>query len=266
MQHRGLMSRRARGRTAFAFCGALILAAAGGCGSPLSTDDAAPQRFIEAPIVSSAAREKFGGRADEAYQELARFSIDEWLVPALVDPVAPAPPPEALSDGIVQHLDPATVPHWQNSVIAALQGNAAEVGTVRMLRFYDLQAPTLKLPDGGKSPISGESITGGTVELGQVRADGITPLVVTFRQRARLNLMKGRSPYAVKLRKKVTLTVVPSEQAATSASSPGASPTGASLALPPHPDRKWLITTFIGDITTSDAGEDSPGDDEPAEN
>lgn len=260
-----------------------------GCAAPRSTDDAAPQRFVESPTVAENARQKFGDRAEKAYRELAQFSIDQWLKAPLVDPGAPTPTASALSDGIVEHLDPATLPHWQNSVTAALQANADEANTVRMLRFFNLQAPTLRMPDGGKSPITGEGVTEGTVGLGEVRPDGIYPLVVSFRQRARLNLMSGRSPSAVNLRKQVTFTVVPLEElvkaspgatAVTITAVAGTAPasSGASTGAPPEvstsatttmapalastatpmvitrsPTVKWLITTFQGDITTTDS-------------
>lgn len=269
-----------------------LVALVSGCGSPRNTNDAAPQRFIEAPTIADNARQKYGDRAEQAYRELAQFSLDEWLKPALVDPGAPTPPPETLSEGIVQRLDPTTVPHWQNSVTAALQGNADEASSVRMLRFFSLQAPTLRVPDAGKSPITGEGITEGTVGLGEVRTDGIFPLVVSFKQRGRLDLVSGRSPSTVNLRKQITLTVVPLEELAKVAPAAVASPialtTGTgmppwpsnaptlpappstaaaspnSTVPPPAPslvtrgaDVKWLITTFQGDISTDDKGVDS---------
>lgn len=235
-----------------------LAAVVSGCGAPLATDDAVPQRFIEAPTVAQNARQTFGDRAEAAYRELAQFSIDQWLKPALVDPGAPAPSADALSEGIVQHLDPATVPHWQNSVSAALQGNAAEADSVRMLRFFNLKAPTLRMPDGGKSPIAGEGITEGTVGLGQVRTDGIATLVVSFRQRARLDLMSGRSPTAVNLRKKITFTVVPLDELAKT-SPTVAGPAVATSGPTRDPAVTWLITTFDGDVTT-DAGGDQQDD------
>lgn len=291
------------GRARCLACAALGLASAlSGCAAPRSTDDAAPQRFIEAPTVAENARERFGDRAQQAYRELAQFAIDEWLKAPLVDPGAPTPSAAALSDGIVQHLDPATVPHWHNSVAAALRGDADEASTVRMLRFFNLQAPTLRMPDGGKSPISGEGVTEGNVGLGAVRADGIYPLVVSFQQRARLDLMSGKSPSAVNLRKKVTLTVVPLDELAkatpgatvstlallpTSPPSPGSTslataPAATATTAPstgatttPAPDTpttvpivtrdpriKWLITTFQGDISAGDSSDTADSEDE----
>ncbi|MEP7160583.1 MAG: hypothetical protein ABI746_05735 [Dermatophilaceae bacterium] len=248
----------------------LAVIALAGCAAPLSTSDAAPQRFIEAPAVSEAARQRYGDGAQQAYEELTRFSMDQWLLAKLVDPGAPAPTAQALSDGITEHLAPATVPSWQQSVTAALAGNADQANLVRILRFYDLQAPTLRMPDGGSSPITGESITQGTVGLGAARSDGIVPLVVAFRQGARLNLLSGRSPFAVDLKKDLVLTVVPADELAkVAAATPSvAQPTtsgattGASIARDSRVT--WLISTFEGDIASSDRSSISSGSETPS--
>lgn len=248
----------------------LAVIALAGCGAPLSTSDAVPQRYIEVPLVSEAARQRYGDRAKQAYEELTRFSMDQWLLAGLVDPGAPAPTAQALSDGITEHLAPATVLPWQESVTAALAGDSDQANLVRILRFYDLQAPTLRMPDGGSSPITGESITEGTVGLGAARSDGIIPLVVSFRQNARLELLNGRSPYAVDLGKQLVLTIVPADELAKVAA---ATP---SVAQPPTPGATssasivrdsrvtWLISTFEGDVTFKDSNTTSPGSQTPS--
>lgn len=239
-----------------------VAAVLSACGSPRSADDAAPQRYVEEPTVSQAAQQRYGQRARQAYEEMARFQLDEWLRSELVAPGAPTPTPQQLTDAIKPRLAPTTAPVWDAAVAAALAGNEDEMNLVRVLRYYNLQAPTLKAPDGGNF-ITGESVTRGSVDVGAVRSDGIVPLVVSFRQKGRLDLLSGRSPSPVDLSKDLSLNVVPIEEldrVAAAAGTPAPQGTATSPTQARDPRITWLIVSFEGDLSPSsrEAPEETP--------
>ncbi len=260
---------RRRVRVSGAALAALGVAASlSGCGAPRSADDAVPQRYIEEPKVSQAAQQRYGDRARQAYEEMARFQLDEWLSAELVSPNAPTPSPQQLTDIIRPRLAPTTVPEWDSAVNKALAGDVDHMNLVQVLRYYNLQAPTLKAPEDG-SFITGESVTNGGVDVGAARSDGIVPLIVTFRQKGRLDLLSGRSPYPVDLRKDLSLNVIPVDEldrvaaAQRTPTSPG--PTTPTAARDPR--ITWVIVSFEGDLLSgSDATTDgqAPSDSSPA--
>ena len=76
-------------RSMLALLGALLLASVTACSGPTDTDAAAPKRYIETAQVSQAAKDRYGEQAQAAYRELATFSLEEWLKPAVLDPQTP---------------------------------------------------------------------------------------------------------------------------------------------------------------------------------
>lgn len=234
-----------------------VVVSLSGCGAPRSAEDAAPRRYIEEPKVSQAAQLRYGDRARQAYEEMARFQLDEWLRSELVTPDAPTPTPQQLTEAIRPRLAPTTVPEWDSAVTKALAGDVDEMNLVRVLRYYNLQTSTLKAPEG-ESFITGESVTNGTVDVGVARSDGIVPLLVTFRQKGRLDLLSGRAPYAVDLAKDLSLNVIPVDELdrvtaaqGTPTSAPG--PTTPTSARDPR--ITWLIVSFEGDMLSGSRGE-----------
>lgn len=236
------------------------------CSGPTHTDAAIPKRYVETPQISTAAQDKYGEQAEAAYREIAMFSLDQWLVPSMLDPAQGAPTAQQLSQGITERLTGATLTRWNERVQAAVAGDPQALEDVSLLRLDSLDAPTLSLPPNG-DPLVSQSITGGKVSLGQTRSGGIVPLVVTFEQDADLSMRSGRTPYDISLQKTVELTLLPLE----ADTAPTAAPTGTAspTALPSvsrDPATTWLISTYQGDISakyegaTATAEPTEPGD------
>lgn len=234
----------------------LLIGIVAACGTPTRTEDAVPQRFIETPRVTQAAQDKYGESAEAAYHELAEFSLDEWLVPAMLHPQQEPPAAQQLSDGIAERLTTTTLAYWNKRVAAAVGGDQEAIGEVSLLRFSSLDAPTLTLPSSG-DPVVSQSITEGEVSLAQDASGGIVPLVVSFEQEAHLSMRSGRSPYDVTAHKSIEFHLLPVEadvapaQPATSAKT-STTGTGSPTAWPTvtrNPSITWLISVFDGQIT-----------------
>lgn len=228
----------------------LLIAPVAACSGPTNTEAAIPKRYVETPQVSPAAKNRYGEQAEAAYQELAMFSLDQWLVPSVLDPQTSAPSAQQLSDGVVQRLAGTTITRWNERVQAAATGDQQAAEDVSLLRLDSLDAPTLMLPSNG-DPVVSQAITGGEVSLGQSATGGVVPLVVTFDQDADLSMRSGRRPYDISLHKTVEFTLLPVEAdtAPTAAATGTASPT----ALPRvsrAPGVTWLISTYAGDISS----------------
>lgn len=260
------MSTRSRfGRPTRSIVGAFLLATmlllTAGCGGPSRQVDALPGDFVEAPTASAAARARYGGAVDTAYREITTFSLRQWLQPELLDPSATASvTAENLTEGIVGRLRPATRPHWAGLVDRAIAGDAAARLDVALLRFHDWQTPTLTLDS---SPVRSQAISGAKIGVGAAYADGTVPLVVTFRQQARVALVNKRAPYPATITKDITFALVPAtSKAATSTATPTASATTsqasattsrASATTPQasattDPQVTWLISAFEGTL------------------
>ncbi|WP_226346256.1 hypothetical protein [Agilicoccus flavus] len=255
------MSTRSRiGRTPGSIVGAFLLAAmmfvTAGCGSPSRQVDALPSDFVEAPTASAAARARYGKAIDTAYREITTFSLRQWLQPELLDPSATkSVTAENLTEGIDGRLRPSTRPHWAGLVDRAIAGDAAARLDVALLRFHDWQTPTLTLDS---SPVRSQAISGAKIGVGAAYADGTVPLVVTFRQQARVALVNKRAPYPATITKNITFALVPAaSKAATSTTTPSAPATSpstsgtasrASAAATTDPQATWLISAFEGTL------------------
>ena len=195
-------------RSMLALLGALLLASVTACSGPTDTDAAAPKRYIETAQVSQAAKDRYGEQAQAAYRELATFSLEEWLKPAVLDPQTPPSTAEQLSEGITPRLVRSTVVRWNQQVAAAVAGDRQALEDISLLRLDTLDAPTLSLPPRG-DPVVSQSITAGKVSLGEVGTGGLAPLVVSFTQDADLSMRDGRRPYDLSLHKPVEFDARP---------------------------------------------------------
>lgn len=247
-------------RSMLALVAALLMPCVAACSGPTDTEAAVPKRYIETAQVSQAATDRYGAQAQAAYQELAGFSLDQWLKPALLDPQASPPTAQQLSEGITPRLVTSTIVRWNRQVDAAVAGDQQALEDISLLRLDSLDAPTLSLPSGG-DPVVSQSITAGKVSLGKAGTGGLVPLVVAFTQDADLSMRDGRRPYDISLHKTVEFTVLPVEADAavgaptstpSSTSSPTARPTVTSVTR--DPSATWLIYTYSGDITSEYEG------------
>lgn len=231
---------------------AMLVLLVAACSGPTRTDTAIPKRYIETPQISPEAEQRYGEQAEAAYRELAAFSLDQWLIPSVLDPNTPEPTAQQLSQGITPRLAGPTLTRWIERVEAAAAGDQLALEEVSLLRLNTLDAPTLTLPSGG-DPVTSQAITGGEVSLGQ-SAGGVVPLVVSFDQDADLSMRSGRRPYDISLHKGIKFTLLPVE-----ADTAPAAPTGTSspTALPRvsrDPSVTWLISTYDGDISAEYEG------------
>ena len=137
---------RRRVRVSGAALAALGVAASlSGCGAPRSADDAVPQRYIEEPKVSQAAQQRYGDRARQAYEEMARFQLDEWLSAELVSPNAPTPSPQQLTDMLA--LDATQRQQWEALEQPFLQDLSRNWEQIRQHREALVQAILAPTPD-----------------------------------------------------------------------------------------------------------------------
>lgn len=228
----------------------LLVAPVAACSGPTNTEAAIPKRYVEAPQVSPEAENRYGEQAEAAYQEIAEFSLDQWLVPSVLDPQTPPPTAQQLSEGITQRLAGTTITRWNARVRAAAAGDQQGQEDVSLLRLDSLDAPTLTLPSSG-DPVTSQAITGGEVSLGRADTGGVVPLVVSFDQDADLSMRSGRRPYDIALHKTIEFTLLPVE--ADTAPSAGQSGTASPTALPRvtrDPGVTWLISTYHGEISS----------------
>lgn len=242
------------------------------CATPNRVDEVLPSRFVEPPQISAAAERAFGAGAAEAYTELTEWSMAQWLRDPLLDPKAKdSVNAQILSQGITDHMIPGTATKWQEVSESAIGGDEASQHVVQLLRFHDWGESTLQTPGG--SPIESQAISKGRVDVGEKWADGTEPMVITFEQTARIQLLNRRDPYPATVSKEVVFSVVPSDLVVIgsppdkpandpvtptpTSTSPTAQPgrsgspsigTLENSAGERNPDAKWLIATFDGDV------------------
>lgn len=241
------------------------------CATPNRIEEVLPSRFVEPPQISAAAERAFGAGAFEAYTEVTEWSMAQWLRDPLLDPKAKdSVNADLLSQGIIDHMIPGTAERWHHVSEQAIGGDGHARHVVQLLRFHDWSESTLQTPGG--SPIESQAIAKGRVDVGEKWADGTQPMVITFEQTARIQLLNRRDPYPATVRKEVAFSVVPSGLVVFGAPSdkptnpaPTPSATTPATAQPGrsgtpsigtlnngvgerNPDAKWLIATFDGDI------------------
>lgn len=220
--------------------GMLALTMMAGCGMPTNVAEVLPVRFVEQTAVSDAARAAYGEEAAlAAYNELADWSLAQWLREPLLDPEV-TPERDHFVTGIVDRLAPDTAQYWMTEVDKALAGDENARTELEILRFHTWEGLQLSLPRN--SPIDSQAISGGEVDLGEPTSDGMQPLTVTFTHTARLDLLNNRDPYPGTLQRQVTLTVLPA-QVVRAQSDPAAVPGGEI-----NPDANWLITEYEGGV------------------
>ncbi len=225
-----------------------------GCSGPLTEPAARPSRFVEEPVVSAAARESYGPAAEQAYQELAAFVLDESLVVDLLEVPREEITAEQLNEGIRERFAPESRPGWEIRVGAALAGDAEAQADVQVLRLHDLQVPEgvgLATEDPVRSQVVTEAVTdvaqgsadeGGAttppddVDGGTAGAD--RPLTVAFRHRAVIALRGRGGRQDVELDRVLSFEVVQN----TSTTEGYA----------------WLIQSYEGDVTLTVADEELP--------
>lgn len=250
---------------------AASLAVLSACATPNRIEEVLPSRFVEPPQISAAAERSFGAGAFDAYTEVTEWSMAQWLRDPLLDPKAKdSVNADLLSQGIIDHMIPGTAERWHHVSEQAIGGDEHARHVVQLLRFHDWSESTLQTPGG--SPIESQAIAKGRVDLGEKWADGTQPMVITFEQTARIQLLNRRDPYPATVSKEVTFSVVPSDlvffgtpsDKPTNAATP--TPTSTTPTAQPgrsgtpsigtvnhgagerNPDAKWLIATFDGDI------------------
>lgn len=207
--------RRAGARLSAPTALVLLLAACG----PTAQDQVTPQRFVDAPEVSEAAAQAYGEEAEEAYEVVAEFLLDHSYELPLIDPEHTSPTAEELSEVVTPMLATDAATDWAALVEADLAGDTDARDAVRLLRFHawDAEGSSLASPD---RPLNFQTITDGTVDLGEVTATAETddaaatadpaqpPLLVTLVHRASVALQDARVPYDVLIEKPLQFTLV----------------------------------------------------------
>lgn len=210
----------------------LVASCLTGCG-PVEPDQVTPDRFVDPPVISSAAAQSYGDRAEEAFGQVADFLLDHSYVLPLVDPRHTAPTADQLSDGIVEVLTADAAKEWRALVDKDLAGDEAARDDVRLLRFHSWQTEDADLASP-QDPVRFQTVTEGEVDLGTLPGDSTQKaLVVSLVHRADVRLAEARVPYDVVLTKPLTFTLVPD---------------------PDDPDR-WLIADFEGTMQVEVDGE-----------
>lgn len=230
----------------------LIAAVGAACAGPTDPQEAAPDRFVEAPDVSTDARALYGESAQQAHRELAEFVLGESLTPPLLDPQKTEVSSAQLSEGIVEHFTPEARSEWLRLVDQALAGDEAAAEGVKILRFYDWQSPESTLPDRD-SPVIRQSVTGGTVDVAPATAEGVVPLEVFFRHDAQVVLELESVPYDVTLTRLLTFLVVPSPS--TVAGDSG-DETGSMSGAGSSVGALWLIQDYSGELVIAVDGDE----------
>lgn len=204
----------------------LAVLAVTACG-PVDPDGLRPTVFVDPPTITSAARQAYGDRAVDAFDQAATLLLEQSLVLPLVDPAQPSATAAQLSEGIVEAMTPGAAQAWAALVERDLAGDEDARDAVRLLRFHTWEAPGSRLasPD---QPVSHQSVTDGEVDLGAAAGAGEpVPLVVTLVHRAGVTMAQRRVPYEVVLTKPLTLTLTPD---------------------PERADR-WLLASFEGTLS-----------------
>lgn len=242
------------------------LGGAAACGTPTHTDEVLPARFVEQGNVSQSARQAYGERADEAYREIAEWSLAQWLYDPLLEPGV-NPDKRHFETGIVDRLAPGMRTFWLSEVDKALAGDQGAQGNTQVLRYHSWTDSRLQIP--GDSAIDSQAVSGAAVSMAPADevmtgvAEGTRALRVSFTHTARLHMLAGRDPYPATLRREAVFTVVPADTVDPSVSpSPSTTPTpvetaegatpsvGTRSAAAPevNPDVEWAITAYHGSV------------------
>lgn len=233
---------------------ALVLA---GCATPSSQGEAIPEEYVEAPTISAEAKAEYGDSAEQAYQEVAEFVLEQSLRDPLLDPQKTTFTAEELSTGITEHLTPGAAFEWDRYVQQALAGDRDAKEAAHVLRVFGFDAPSLTAqPDG--SVVESQAVSGAKVGLAQATtATATTPerLSISFEHRARITLMDGKSPYPGTVLRELTFTVLPSDlvpvsatvtPTATTTATPDVAASPTVVQPPRDPSAAWLIEQFDG--------------------
>ncbi|KAE8765817.1 hypothetical protein [Georgenia thermotolerans] len=136
-----------------------------GCGVATSPAQVAPARYVEDPLVRGGAEEVFGAdRVAAAWEEVSAFTLRESFREDLIDPQRTTYTRRDLTVGVVERMTAAAAQAWMAQVDAALGGDAAAQDAVRLLRFYDIEAPASRLPAAGEV-VTKQHLTEGEIRL-----------------------------------------------------------------------------------------------------
>jgi hypothetical protein len=225
-----------------------------GCSGPLTEPAARPSRYVEQPEVSSAARDAYGPAAEEAYEELARFVLDESIVLDLLDAPTEEITAEELNEGILNLFASESRSAWETRVGAALSGDAEAQGDVQVLRLHDLQVPEgVGLAHG--DPVRSQVVTEAAIDVVEGSGDGgaatasgtdvasrtasaPVPLSVAFRHQAVIALRDRGGSMDLEVDRFLSFEVVPAE--------------------PPTDDVSWLIRSYEGDVRLTAGSDELP--------
>lgn len=219
-------------------------AAAAGCGVVTNPEQVIPSGHVEAPTIldDSVDRETL----EQAYAQIAAHELEQSVRPELLDPRRDEFTSDDLSDGLVESFTPEVRTEWRRLVRAAKRGDPEAREAVRVLRYFDLDAPGLSLPADGE-PVVRQRILGGTVSVeppprpsrispGDVSpeaAESAVELVVDLEHAVTIELRDGRRPVELDLRRSVRYELVPA---------------------PGEGERRWLIADFDGEYELKEQG------------
>lgn len=186
-----VMSHRGRTRRWSAVLGVVLLTAC----TPASLDTVRPSRFVAGPTVSQEARQRYGPRADQAYEQICELLMTQGVdlaeeaadpVHALVDPLEPVMTVEALD-------------YWSRTARRAVEGDPEAQEVVDLLRITRLPDPELV----ARGVVSQE-ILEGAVET----ADEPDRLVVDVEQEVVIAAARMHRAEEVTVRRSLSMTLV----------------------------------------------------------
>lgn len=201
-------------RTIFAMLTAAAVALLTGCGNVTDPTNGAPATWSESPKVSPQAQQLYSmEQINSAHNEITALTFERSFEPALLDPQRTRYTVEDLNAGIFERMTPAMQEHWSATVAAGLAGNADEKDNARILRFFDWEQPTWRLPASGSALIH-QGIR--SVEIGAMPATPTTPqqLQITLIIDAFMELEDNGVTFPITVSKRITHRLIPAEPSA----------------------------------------------------
>ncbi|TRW43682.1 hypothetical protein [Georgenia yuyongxinii] len=191
-----------------ALCAAALVLT--GCGAVItSPDQVTPEVYVEQPSVSPAAAKRFGDdKAEQAYQEVTKFALEQAFPEAFLDPAKKTYTAAELTAGVAPHLTPTAAQGWSSLVTLALAGDADAQDSLRILQFYNVDDPGSELPPDGDVLVR-QQITDATVDVEEPSGDSPERLLVSFRHEAVLAYAEAGRPYELDVTKTMSYWLAP---------------------------------------------------------